>query len=423
MLQSVQTSERLKRVTRDSAFPSAEEIRLTAFDATSEESVLRRLHAPFSYLDVETFAARRDTARAATRCVRTWIFDEPEVAHAKRELADLNGMSLSDFAMEYLALLGESCSLQRRIADALSRSTPQGSPTYVRSIHDAATRPDRAALFDAALTLFLDTYAHEQRRFAFGSSLKRLVERELNRYPSEWHALLLTSTRGDFWSRYEQDLLDYVDHGSVPARERLVALYFGADTARLNSELTRVRSLPDGILRDRRQAHRNQRARLASQHIRKGYATLGDFPRQQLKFSRETNANITEIDRLLWVDNVLEKFIDHKQLLHHDLFLRLHLARLAVASQLGHPSTYARLDPQAVSDLLGVAADVPAAASEDMHQLIRSFGSEAIVFAQPDTRLATRLMSIRRHVANAPSLLANGWAHAPSAAPPQARCA
>ncbi|MCU0691059.1 MAG: hypothetical protein MUF54_06635, partial [Polyangiaceae bacterium] len=200
-------------------FPSVEQIRRVADDPASEESVLQRLRASFCYLPRHEHAVLGEAARVASRCERAWVFSEPEVVQTKQLLGvarpqpsqspDLS-VRLADFHREYTTQLAESCVLQRRIAETLwYRNARTGQVTYVESVEDALRRSDRDSLLRAAIHLFLETFLHEQRRFAFGSSLKDLVHRALRQYPAELHQLLLTSTRGDFWSRYDRDLLAY----------------------------------------------------------------------------------------------------------------------------------------------------------------------------------------------------------------------
>ena len=397
-------------------FPHVEEIRATVDHPESEEAVLQRLSAPFSYLPDHERQVLKHAARTATRRMRAWIFDEPEVENTKKRLGVYRGkkgtdcpcssVRLSEFRSEYTTLLAESCVLQHRIAETLAVQNPlTGQTSYVRSVRDAMQRQDRDTLLRRALELFEETSAHEQRRFALGSSLKDLVQRQLSHYPVESHQLLLTSSRGDFWSRYERDLLAYVELPTLAGKERLTALYFDGDEAQLEREVHRVGSLTPDAARDRRRAHSEQQERLARARIHKGYARLGDMRLLRPGSSADAKANIAHIDQLLWVDNVLEKFIDHKHLLHHELFLRLHLVRLAVAvvlrarGILPHEVTDQAIRDVA-NDLLGdVAAEFvdPAklqAREADIAQLIVWFGEAARAFAQPDTKLFRRLNAV-----------------------------
>ncbi len=391
-------------------FPRVEEICETVDQPQSAEDVFRRLSAPFSYLPDHERRILSKAARVATHCMRGWIFEEPEVQSAKMRLGVFRGhasaarpssptVSLSEFRREYATLLAESCVIQRRIAEALAaHNSLTGKTAYVHSVRDAMRRQDRDALLGRALVLFEEASAHEQSRFALGSSLKDLVQRELTHYPVESHQLLLTSSRGDFWSGYERDLLSYVDGPTPSGRDRLMALYFDGDDAHFEREVQRVRSLAPTVAKSRRQAHEQQQARLALARIRKGYAALGDV---RLPCSgRRAKANIANIDQLLWVDNVLEKFIDHKHLLHHDLFLRLHVVRLAIAVSLGARG----IQPNDVTDeairdaastLLGGATLGDGATSEaqksDVAQLAAWFGEAGHAFARSDTVLFQRL--------------------------------
>jgi hypothetical protein len=398
-------------------FPHVEEISATVDYPESEESVLQRLSAPFSYLPDHERQVLKRAARTATRRMRAWIFDEPEVENAKKRLGVYRGkkgttcpcsrtVRLAEFRGEYTTLLAESCVLQHRIAQTLAAQNPlTGQTSYVRSVRDAMQRHDRDTLLRRALELFEETSAHEQRRFALGSSLKDLVQRELSHYPVESHQLLLTSSRGDFWSRYERDLLAYVEHPTPAGEARLTALYFDGDDAQLAREVQRVQSLTPDAARNRRQAHNEQQERLARARIHKGYARLGDLRLLRQGSSADAKANIAHIDQLLWVDNVLEKFIDHKHLLHHDLFLRLHLVRLAVAvvlrarGILPHEVTD-RAIRDVASDLLGDATAEfvdPAklqAQEADLTQLTAWFGEAARAFTQPDTKLFRRLNAV-----------------------------
>jgi hypothetical protein len=389
-------------------FPRVEEICRTVDHPESAEGVLRRMSAPFSYLPDHERQVLKKAARVAGRCMRGWIFDEPEVKSAKKRLGVFRGdpspcprptVRLSEFRREYATLLAESCVIQRRIAETLAVHNPlTGETAYVHSVHDAMRRPDRDAMLRRALELFEEASAHEQRRFALGSSLKDLVQRELVHYPVESHQLLLTSSRGDFWSRYDRDLLWYVENPTRSGRDRLMALYFDDDDAHLEREVQRVKSLAPSVARSRRQAHEDQQARLELARIRKGYAALGDVRLPAL--GSRAKANIAHIDRLLWVDNVLEKFIDHKHLLQHDLFLRLHLVRLAIAAVLGDRGI--QLDEvtdeairDAASALLGgtTRTDLGTgqAHGEEVAQLTAWFGEAGRAFSQPDTVLRQRL--------------------------------
>ncbi len=403
-------------------FPRVEEICGTVDHPESAEDVLRRLSAPFSYLPDHERQVLKKAARVAARCMRGWIFEEPEVQSAKKRLGVFRGdtsgcpggpggptVRLSEFTREYATLLAESCVIQRRIAEALAAHNPlTGETAYVHSVHDAMRRHDRDAMLRRALELFEEASIHEQRRFALGSSLKDLVQRELTHYPVESHQLLLTSSRGDFWSRYERDLLTYVESPTPAGRDRLMALYFDDDDAHLEREVQRVRSLAPIVAQSRRQAHEEQQARLALARIRKGYAALGDvrLPRS----GSHAKANIAHIDQLLWVDNVLEKFIDHKHLLQHDLFLRLHLVRLAIAAILCARG----IQPDDVTDeairdaastLLGGTTRSDVAISQahetEVAQLTAWFGEAGRAFAQPDTALRQRLGVVVWEQANA----------------------
>jgi hypothetical protein len=389
-------------------FPRVEEICETVDHPQAAEDVLRRLSAPFSYLPDHERRVLSPAARVATRCMRGWIFEEPEVKSAKKRLGVLRGdesacpgsptVSLSEFCREYATLLAESCVIQRRIAEALAaHNALTGETAYVHSVQDAMGRQDRDALLRRALALFEEVSVHEQSRFALGSSLKDLVQRELTHYPAESHQLLLTSSRGDFWSGYERDLLAYVDGPTPSGRDRLMALYFDGDDAHFEREVQRVRSLTPKVAQSRRQAQEEQQERLALARIRKVYAALGDV-RLPCSGSR-AKANIGHIDQLLWVDNVLEKFIDHKHLLHHDLFLRLHLVRLAIAVVLRARGIQPKdVTDEAIRDaastLLGatISDEAPDEVREpEVAQLTAWFGEAGRAFARPDTVLRQRL--------------------------------
>jgi hypothetical protein len=390
-------------------FPRVEEICGTVDHPESAEDVLRRLSAPFSYLPDHERQVLEMAARVATRCMRGWIFEEPEVQSAKKRLGVFRGdtspcpggsmVRLSEFLREYATLLAESCVIQRRIAEALATHDPlTGETAYVHSVHDAMRRHDRDAMLRRALDLFEEASAHEQRRFALGSSLKDLVQRELSHYPVESHQLLLTSSRGDFWSHYEGDLLAFVESPTPAGRNRLMALYFDGDDTHLEREVQRVMSLAPNVAQSRRRAHEEQQARLALAQIHKGYAALGDvrLPRS----GSRAKANIAHIDQLLWVDNVLEKFIDHKHLLHHDLFLRLHLVRLAIAVVLRSrgiqpDDVTEEAIRNAASTLLDgtTHADVTtgSAREQEVAELTAWFGEAGRAFARSDTTLRQRL--------------------------------
>ncbi|MFW5741104.1 MAG: hypothetical protein ACOC1F_12135 [Myxococcota bacterium] len=382
------------------AFPKAQEIYETVERPQSEEAVLQRLSAPMSYLPAHERRSLNQLVRGASRCVRSWIFEEPEVQSAKIRLGVFRGpvaapsapVGLGTFRREYTQLLAESCVLQRRIADTLAAHSPlTGRRTYVDSVRDAMERPDRDTLLRRALAVFRETFVHEQRRFAFGSSLKALLEKELRRYPAESHQLLLTSTRGDFWSRYDQDLLAYVDRPTEEARTRLHQLYFDGDHARFAREVERVRALPSDAAQERRRAHVLRRERLACARIQKGYARLGGLRLLHPGGPGDARSNIETIDDLLWIDNVLEKYIDHKHLLHHEFFLRLHLARLAVGCYL---ATWGIAPHQVTDDMIRDAARVLFGRDSDESTgdgLGQWLGPEAIVFTRSDTAIARRL--------------------------------
>ncbi len=389
-------------------FPRVDEICGTVDHPETVEHVIRRMCAPFSYLPDHERQVLPEAARVASHCMRGWIFEEPEVQAAKKRLGVFRGdrsacpdgpiVGLSEFRREYTTLLAESCVIQRRIAEALATHNPlTGETAYVHSVHDAMRRHDRDAMLRRALDLFDEASAHEQRRFALGSSLKDLVQRELTHYPVEAHQLLLTSSRGDFWSQYERDLLNYVESPTPADRDRLMALYFDQDDTHFEQEVQRVMSFAPSVARTRRRAHEEQLARLALARIRKGYAALGDvrFPRS----AGRAKANIAHIDQLLWVDNVLEKFIDRKHLLHHDLFLRLHLVRLAIATVLcvrgmGLDDVTDEAIRSAADVLFGGtradAANEPGQESR-VAQLTAWFGEAARAFERPDTALRQRL--------------------------------
>lgn len=383
---SRQDVSRLYEPAPASSFPTVAEICRAAVEAGAERNVFERMQAPFAYLSDSERHAQRDCARLTTRITRAWLFDEEDVVAVKqrlavrrgeREAANATPPSLPQFCSEYMALLAESCVLQRRVAEVLSRRDANGRCMYVSSVDDARSRPDRERLLGEALQLFLEVYRHEQERFAYGSSLKDLILREMVHYPSETHQLLLTSTRGDFWTRYEDDLLACFEDPTEQNRRHLAAMYFNGDEQHLQAELARIAELPRELVVQRRDEHRKRQARLQLARIKKGYARLGDLPSHRVRFSRDANRNIGTIDQLLWIDNVLEKVLDHKMLLQHDLYLRLHLARLIMACA---PFT----------DWRELAAESPAAASrkEELSRLEHMLGEEAGSFAVSDTVLS-----------------------------------
>lgn len=395
---------RRPRPSSSPTFPTAEEIGTVVLHPQREESVLRRLRAPISYLPDNERDQLADTVRTATRCMRRWVFDEPSVQREKKRLGVFRGpqspqaapcrVRLSEFRSEYMNLLAESCVLQREVADSLARRSPlTGRATYVASVRDAMQRHDREDLLRDALDLFTRVYEHEQKRFALGSSLKSVIQRELGRYPTETHQLLLTCTRGDFWSRYDRDLLSYVDHPTDDARNRLKALYFDGDESALDREVWRIRSLSPAAFEARRRAHDEQHERLACARIRKGYAKLGDMRFARPGGTSDAKSNITTIDELLWIDNVLEKYIDHKHLLHHEIYLRLHLARLAAASWLAARGVQASdVTAEHVRNAIkALLSEEGSEGSAELASLEHVLGAEALVFARPDSTVARRL--------------------------------
>lgn len=387
------------RTRAEVSFPTVEEIRRAASEPSEEDAVFRRLHAPFDYLPPWERAVHREAVRDAVRCSRPWIFTEAEVIRTKKKLSakkdgvepsqQLASVPLREFLSDYLRLLAESCVLQRRIADALSRPDSCGWPTYMHSVDDAMSRPARERMLVEALEWFLEIYQHEQRRFAYGASLKTLLLEETSRFPSALHQLLLTSTRGDFWSRYDRDMLQVREDPRPCVRTRLAALYFNGNDPFLAQELDRIAQIPFDLVRIRRQDHADRDASLACARIKKGYAKLGDLSCHGSKLSADASKNILAMDQLLWIDNVFEKVIDHKMLLQHEPFLRLHLARLALACT----------QDEAPNPLALPHGD----STPELERLVDWFGPEARVFATTDTELVRRTYQIYASV-NAESL-------------------
>ncbi len=385
------------------AFPSAREIRSTATRPAVEESIYQRMQAPFAYLNADELRSHREAARSAGRASRSWLFREPEVVRVKARLALSRETSsallpaaepvtsLTEFLALYLDLFCASCVAQKQMADVLTRAGSDGRVAYVHSVSDAMDRPNRNELLADAMTVFASTYRLEQRRFAFGSSLKDVIVRELVHYPSESHQLLLTSTRGDFWSRYHRDLLACCERPSTETQQRVAATYFNGDEPFLHAELGRISSVSKERARVLQEKNRAMEEALGCARIKKGYAKLGDMPGHRIRYSMEAKRNILAIDQLLWIDNVLEKIVDHKMLLHHCVYLRLHIARLLAAQDTLTAQRSSSVNLAWVTSSMMQRTRTQASQGDEWANLVGWFGAEAAIFAVPDSELIQRL--------------------------------
>ena len=390
-----------------SAFPSVDEICSADADARTERSVYERMQAPFSYLNGDERFDHRKIVHLAERSMRGWIFDEPACEAAKSHLGTrrkspeasdsqtpASRVPITTFLVDYLRLFAQSCVMQSSIAAFLARPAASGGLTFVHSVDDALSRPDRHALFAEAASLFLQIHQHEQIRFAYGSSLKDVIVRELGRYPAESHQLLLTSTRGDFWTRYARDLLGWVTSSSAQDLERIARTYFNSDESHLGTEVERIRRLGPDRASELLASFQQMAEALATTSVRKRYATLGDLPGYRVGCPIDANTTIWAIDRLLWIDNVLEKVVDHKLILFHDIYLRLHVWRLAIACSLDAPAPAPRALVRAM-DAAAVSSPHDKKHRDDRDEmldfLIDRCGIEARGFAVPDSVFAAAL--------------------------------
>jgi hypothetical protein len=360
--------------------------------------ISRRLQASFDYLPEHQRAGQRQTDRIATSLMRkAWVFDEPDIREVKDKLhykelkagrETVTPAKAHAFLADYFRLLSESCVLQKEMADYLAGKDSQGRQVYAANIEDALGREDRYQRLAEAMELYRKSYAHEQERFAYGSTLKVVMDGLVEDMPEAWRQIALTPRRGEFERRLTHEMLDYRLDPSPEKRQSITQTYFNGQTDEAEKAFVKYADMKDAYVKERADEDVARQDRLAAIAHKVIYGRLGeesDLP----ALNQRQKSSLDALDDLLWVDNDFEKVLDQKMLLDHDLYLRLQLGNLLIACYptLERPS-FGHLKPEERSQC-----------EKKMDDLVRKFGRGAFIFGLSDTELERRLKLIEPKLA------------------------